>query len=170
MSAFDSRGSDHKIPGRYERYYGHRRDSGIFPDSLLGEHGRRVGNLFSLVIKYILAFIITAAVLLGLLAAGAIGNVIDRIRLGYVTDFLSFYNLFGYEFPAFNVADICVTAGSIGLVIYLIFLSSKKKAFREGTPLYKFLYKEKAERYKLRVAPSINLREPGGGLFMQLGF
>ena len=32
------------------------------------------------------------------------------------------------------------------------------------------LYKEKAERYKLRVAPSINLREPGGGLFMQLGF
>ncbi len=83
---------------------------------------------------------------LGLLAAGAIGNVIDRIRLGYVTDFLSFYNLFGYEFPAFNVADICVTAGSIGLVIYLIFLSSKKKAFREGTPLYKFLYKEKAEK------------------------
>ena len=63
-----------------------------------------------------------------------------------MTDFLSFYTLFGYEFPAFNVADICVTAGSIGLVIYLIFLSSKKKAFREGTPLYKFLYKEKAEK------------------------
>ena len=31
-------------------------------------------------------------------------------------------------------------------------------------------YKEKADLYKLRVAPAINLREPGGGLLLQLGF
>ena len=72
---------------------------------------------------------------LGLLVSGAVGNVIDRIRLGYVIDFLSFYNTFGYSFPVFNVADICVTGGTIGILIYLVFLSRKKKMFREGTPL-----------------------------------
>lgn len=70
---------------------------------------------------------------LGLLSAGALGNIIDRIRLGYVVDFLNFYNLFGYGFPAFNIADICVTSGAIGLVIYLLFMAKKHPAFREGT-------------------------------------
>jgi signal peptidase II len=82
---------------------------------------------------------------LALILAGAIGNVIDRIRLGYVVDFLSFDNLFGYSFPAFNVADICVVAGSIGLLIYVIFLSRKKEAFREGTFLRKLFAEENAE-------------------------
>jgi len=79
---------------------------------------------------------------LSLLIAGAIGNAIDRWRLGYVIDFLSFDNLFGYEFPAFNVADICVTSACIGLAIYLIFLSSKARAFREGTLMDKLFMKE----------------------------
>ncbi len=70
---------------------------------------------------------------LALLSAGAIGNAIDRIINGYVVDFLSFYNLFGYNFPAFNVADICVCSGCIGLLIYVIFLSKKYPAFRENT-------------------------------------
>ena len=79
---------------------------------------------------------------LALILAGAIGNVIDRIRLGYVVDFLSFDNLFGYSFPAFNVADICVVAGSIGLLIFVIFLSRKKEAFREGTFLRRLFAEE----------------------------
>lgn len=70
---------------------------------------------------------------LSLLAAGALGNAIDRIRLGYVVDFLNFHNLFGYNFPAFNVADICVCSGCIGLVIYLLFLANKSPAFRKNT-------------------------------------
>lgn len=68
-----------------------------------------------------------------LVIAGAIGNMIDRIRLSYVIDFLYFNNLFGYSFPAFNIADICITSGCIGVLIYVIFLSRKQEAFRAGT-------------------------------------
>lgn len=46
---------------------------------------------------------------------GAIGNLIDRIRYGEVIDFLLFY--WGdYYWPAFNVADTCITLGVIGLL------------------------------------------------------
>ena len=47
----------------------------------------------------------------GLLIGGAAGNLIDRIRLGAVTDFIKFPH-----WPAFNVADICVTLGVISLL------------------------------------------------------
>ena len=47
----------------------------------------------------------------GLLLGGAAGNLIDRIRLGAVTDFIKFPH-----WPAFNVADICVTFGVISLI------------------------------------------------------
>jgi len=48
----------------------------------------------------------------GLIAAGAVGNLIDRIRFGAVIDFLDFY-VGSYHWPAFNVADssICVGVG-----------------------------------------------------------
>lgn len=58
---------------------------------------------------------------LSILIAGAIGNFIDRLFRGYVVDFLDFY-LFGYDFPVFNVADICVNVGVFLLVIYIIFI------------------------------------------------
>jgi signal peptidase II len=53
-----------------------------------------------------------AAVALGLIIGGALGNVIDRVRFGAVVDFLDFHAL-GYHWPAFNAADsaICVGAG-----------------------------------------------------------
>lgn len=57
-----------------------------------------------------------------LLIAGAIGNFIDRLFLKYVTDFLDF-KIFGYDFPVFNVADICITLGVATLLIKLIFFS-----------------------------------------------
>ena len=50
----------------------------------------------------------------GLLLGGAAGNLIDRIRIGAVTDFIKFPH-----WPAFNVADICVTAGVISLIYVL---------------------------------------------------
>lgn len=57
---------------------------------------------------------------LSVLAAGTIGNLIDRIRVGSVIDFLMF--TFGdYTFPVFNVADICIVVSSIVLVVMLIF-------------------------------------------------
>lgn len=51
---------------------------------------------------------------LWLVLAGAVGNVIDRLRFGAVVDFLDFHAL-GYHWPAFNVADsaICIGAGLI---------------------------------------------------------
>ncbi len=58
---------------------------------------------------------------LTLLIAGAIGNFIDRLLRGFVVDFLHFYP-FGYDFPIFNVADICVSVGVFFLVIFLIFI------------------------------------------------
>ncbi len=56
-------------------------------------------------------------VCLGLIFAGGLGNLIDRIRLGYVTDFL---NLLFVRFYVFNAADIMVTAGAVMWGISLI--------------------------------------------------
>ena len=54
----------------------------------------------------------------GLLIGGAIGNVIDRIVYGAVADFLNM-SCCGFENPyAFNVADIAIFAGALGLVIF----------------------------------------------------
>lgn len=50
--------------------------------------------------------------------AGALGNIIDRIRLGYVVDFLSFDLI---HFPVFNVADIFVTISIILLALLYLF-------------------------------------------------
>lgn len=54
-----------------------------------------------------------------LIVAGGIGNLIDRLFFGYVTDFL---HLLFMEFPCFNLADVCVCAGGALIVIYLLFL------------------------------------------------
>jgi len=56
---------------------------------------------------------------LSLILGGAIGNLVDRVRLGYVIDFLDFF-LKGYHWPAFNVADSGVTAGTFWLLINII--------------------------------------------------
>ena len=56
---------------------------------------------------------------LALIFAGALGNFIDRMVLGYVVDFFHFY-IFGWSFPVFNIADICITLGFIFLVIDML--------------------------------------------------
>jgi signal peptidase II len=53
-----------------------------------------------------------------LIFGGAIGNLIDRIRLGMVIDFLDFY-LGNWHWPAFNVADSAISIG-IGIFLYHI--------------------------------------------------
>ena len=54
-------------------------------------------------------------VAIGLVIGGAIGNVIDRLRLGWVVDFLDFHAA-GWHWPAFNVADSAIVVG-VGLML-----------------------------------------------------
>jgi len=61
-------------------------------------------------------------VALGLVLGGTIGNLIDRIRLGYVIDFIDF----GF-WPAFNIADSAVTVGVIILIYHLLRLVQAEK-------------------------------------------
>ena len=56
---------------------------------------------------------------LSLIFGGALGNLVDRVRLGYVIDFLDFF-LKGYHWPAFNVADSAVTVGTFWLLFNII--------------------------------------------------
>jgi len=58
---------------------------------------------------------------LALILGGTIGNYIDRLVSGEVTDFLLFY-IGSYPFPVFNVADITLTCGTILVAIYVIFI------------------------------------------------
>ncbi|MCD7716571.1 MAG: signal peptidase II [Lachnospiraceae bacterium] len=60
-----------------------------------------------------------------LIAAGAAGNLIDRLARGYVVDFLYFSLI---DFPVFNVADCCVCIGA-GLAVILLFTVYKTEEF-----------------------------------------
>jgi signal peptidase II len=62
---------------------------------------------------------------LALIAGGAVGNLIDRIRLGSVVDFLDFY-IASHHWPAFNLADSAITVG-VGLFILANILEEKAK-------------------------------------------
>lgn len=67
---------------------------------------------------------------LALILGGAIGNLYDRMFLGYVVDFLSFH--FGsYSFPAFNVADICISIGAFLLIVDMLFFEKNRLANEE---------------------------------------
>jgi signal peptidase II len=60
-----------------------------------------------------------------LVVAGGLGNLIDRVRQGFVVDYLDFSALFG--FPVFNLADCCVVVGTILLLIYVFRLEYREK-------------------------------------------
>lgn len=60
---------------------------------------------------------------LSLILGGAVGNVIDRIRLDAVVDFLDFH-LAGHHFPAFNVADSAISIGVALMLVHQFFFSA----------------------------------------------
>jgi signal peptidase II len=63
---------------------------------------------------------------LALVLGGAIGNLIDRIALGYVTDFIQVW--FGdWAFPSFNVADAGISVGAAFLIIDALFFSGREE-------------------------------------------
>lgn len=65
----------------------------------------------------------------GLIIGGIIGNLYDRITLNYVIDFIAF-NIFGYEFPVFNLADSFIVIGVIILIINLIRSEKNDRGWR----------------------------------------
>lgn len=89
-------------------------------------------TLVSLVVSVLLALLLVkrtfpqkwAMCSLAVVLAGAVGNLIDRVFLGYVTDM--FQTLF-ITFPIFNVADICIVCGGISFVVYYLFFGDKEK-------------------------------------------
>ncbi|MBO9662409.1 signal peptidase II [Dokdonella sp.] len=54
---------------------------------------------------------------LALIVGGALGNLIDRLRLGHVTDFIQVYHGDWY-FPAFNIADSAISVGAVALIVF----------------------------------------------------
>lgn len=70
------------------------------------------------------------AVSLGLIIGGAIGNAIDRMRLGGVADFFSFH-VGSFSWYVFNIADVAIVAGVIG-ILYDSFVTSRKSASKSA--------------------------------------
>lgn len=110
------------IPGVFDWFYIQNKGAswGFFENQFL---------LFYIVtivaVVYLLYLLVTSPpkkwytkVLYGLLIGGAIGNFIDRIRLGYVVDMI---RLSFIDFPIFNVADMCLTIGIIGFIVIILF-------------------------------------------------
>jgi signal peptidase II len=52
-----------------------------------------------------------------LIIAGALGNLVDRFRFGYVVDFIEWYYR-DYHWPVFNIADSCIVVGAVLLILF----------------------------------------------------
>ncbi len=72
------------------------------------------------------------SVALSLVIAGAIGNLIDRLTLGYVVDFLDFHWHWSYHFPAFNVADSAICVG-VGLIMLDLLVQESSPSTKKGS-------------------------------------
>lgn len=66
-----------------------------------------------------------AAIAIGLIIGGAVGNAIDRMVHGAVADFFSFH-AFGFQWYVFNIADAAIVAGVVGLLYESLFRGHKK--------------------------------------------
>ena len=92
-----------------------------------------LSTVASVVLVYLLVRTAAAPFLwkfsLSLVIAGAVGNLIDRALLGFVTDM--FRTLF-IDFAVFNVADICITVGGVLCAVYVVFFAEKKPEGEEG--------------------------------------
>lgn len=118
-------------------------ETGFIPGIISFYHTQNTGAAFSMLrdkqwVFMVLSVIMIAAiswflvkhgrrhalltVALALILGGGVGNMIDRIRLGYVTDFLRFDFV---EFAVFNVADACITVGAVLLGVYILFFEPK---------------------------------------------
>ena len=85
-----------------------------------------------------------------MIAAGALGNVVDRIVLGYVRDFIDYVFLetwFGIDFAIGNIADLFLLGGVIMLILYIIFEFSESDFYSKAK-----IEKLRAEKAKAEVS------------------
>ena len=86
--------------------------------------------IFSIIVVFFISYILikdkeSEYISYSLVLGGALGNLYDRIFLGYVIDFIEFhYN--NFYWPIFNIADIAISIGVI-LLLYSMFLKDNKK-------------------------------------------
>ena len=69
-----------------------------------------------------------------LLLAGIVGNLVDRVRFGYVIDFIALH-AGQYHWPTFNIADAAITIGAILFAYDLVFENRKKKVLPLKEPV-----------------------------------
>lgn len=111
--------------------------------SILNEHTIVLTVITAIFLGIILSYLLAKPkaswllrIPLVLIFTGGIGNLVDRITLGYVRDFIFFE--FWYSFPTFNLADNFLTIGTFWLVIYLIVMiivETKKERDAKSLPL-----------------------------------
>ncbi len=78
------------------------------------------------VLNWTLAFNTGAALPLALIVGGALGNLIDRLLRGQVTDFIQVY-WHQWSWPAFNVADSAICVGAIALIVTGLFVRAPQR-------------------------------------------
>jgi signal peptidase II len=72
------------------------------------------------------------AIAFALILSGIVGNLIDRIRLGYVIDFVAFHVHELFHWPAFNVADAALVVGVFTLIYYFYKWGASRKSHERG--------------------------------------
>lgn len=87
-----------------------------------------IGTIIAIIIiyRYMYSFQMNKRniIAFGLLTGGIFGNLVDRVLHGYVIDFVSF-NIFGFNFPVFNISDMSIVIG-VGLLIIAIIKGEDK--------------------------------------------
>ena len=96
---------------------------------IIGIAGLLVIVLF---LRYLSVATTLSMVSIGLILGGAMGNLTDRLRFGYVTDFVDFRLWSNFHWPAFNIADAALTVGILMLLYYLYKSGVFRKAYERN--------------------------------------
>ena len=96
---------------------------------IIGIAGLLVIVLF---LRYLSVATTLSMVSIGLILGGAMGNLTDRLRFGYVTDFVDFRLWGNFHWPVFNVADAALTVGILMFLYYLYKSGVFRKAYERN--------------------------------------
>ena len=116
------------LPGVVELFYIQNTGGGF---SILTNHTQLL-TILTAAVMAVIAFLLVKKVFphplamwtLTLILGGGLGNLADRVRLGYVVDMFNFQFM---NYPVFNVADILVVCGVIGFAVYYMFLYGRQQ-------------------------------------------